>query len=696
MSQVSIIDIEGNNPQIPTRFNANVGFAIPIANTLEILGQVVTAGVNPVRTIGSGNTITTQVQVSQAIAAPDLTKVGLSVFDSQFFTVDATGFVSIAGGVLAETLTGNVGGPISPAAGNWNIITAGTTAKFTGGGSTLTLDFGITNLLIGTNGSITTGGANVSIGDAALQATTVGGSNFAGGQSALAANTTGTGNTAIGNGALMDFNPGGAVSIQTFNTALGNNSLNNLLTGVRNLALGGNAGFSYTSSESSNIVLRNTGTVGESNTIRIGTQGSGVGQQNRAFMAGITGVTVAASSPVAVDANGQLSDLGFGTSTQVLTSNGPGVSPTWQATLSTVGTITGNTGGAQGQTANNWNLVTANSTPIFAGASSTFTLDFGLTNLALGSSLPSLNVGTTNVSYGLQAMAALTNGSGNSIVGYQAAMALTTGSNNCAFGKQSLINLTGSVQNTAIGVSSMQMLGASVGHNTAVGYGSLIALTTGDSNTVLGISAGSLYTGSESSNICVGSNGIAGDNNTIRIGAPGSGSGQQNRAFMAGITAVTVSASAPVGVDTNGQLSSLGFGTAGQLFVSAGAGVSPAWTTPAGYINSWEFDTAVTSVAVVPNKGYVAMNSGVNITYTLPTSGCPAGSVNRFVCNQATGDWLVAQSTGQQILWGALSSTIGATGFMNANSIGDCITLLCVVANTTWMVIQTEGNPAIT
>ncbi len=32
-----------------------------------------------------------------------------------------------------------------------------------------------------------------------------------------------------------------------------------------------------------------------------------------------------------VDSNGQFSDLGFGTSTQVFTSNGPGVSPTWQA-----------------------------------------------------------------------------------------------------------------------------------------------------------------------------------------------------------------------------------------------------------------------------------------------------------------------------------------------------------------------------
>lgn len=90
------------------------------------------------------------------------------------------------------------------------------------------------------------------------------------------------------------------------------------------------AGSSYTSSESSNIVIASPGVVGESNTIRIGDMGVGLQQQNICYIAGITGIT-AAGSPVAVSSTGQLSDLGFGTATQVLTSNGAGVSPTWQA-----------------------------------------------------------------------------------------------------------------------------------------------------------------------------------------------------------------------------------------------------------------------------------------------------------------------------------------------------------------------------
>lgn len=103
MSQVSIVDIEHNNPQIPTRFNANVGFAIPIGNTLEIYGDTVPAGVVPVYTTGSGNNITTNVQISQAIAASDATRVGLAAFDSTSFGVDANGFVTFTGSVGLES-----------------------------------------------------------------------------------------------------------------------------------------------------------------------------------------------------------------------------------------------------------------------------------------------------------------------------------------------------------------------------------------------------------------------------------------------------------------------------------------------------------------------------------------------------------------------------------------------------------------
>jgi hypothetical protein len=122
MSQVSIIDIAGNNPQIPLQFDADIDFAVPIGNVLEILGDTVPAGILPVYTEGSGNTITINVQIAQAIAATNALNVGLAAFNSAHFTVDANGFVSLvsSGGgsgitnVIVDTFTIPGTNPVLP------------------------------------------------------------------------------------------------------------------------------------------------------------------------------------------------------------------------------------------------------------------------------------------------------------------------------------------------------------------------------------------------------------------------------------------------------------------------------------------------------------------------------------------------------------------------------------------------------
>ena len=103
-------------------------------------GGVVTSGTNPVRTNGTGaNTVTLQVQVAQALAATDATKIGLSNFNSAQFTVDANGFVSTSGTGIPNTITGDSGGALSPTAGNWNIL-GGPGVTTSGSGSTLTIN----------------------------------------------------------------------------------------------------------------------------------------------------------------------------------------------------------------------------------------------------------------------------------------------------------------------------------------------------------------------------------------------------------------------------------------------------------------------------------------------------------------------------------------------------------------------------
>lgn len=109
-------------------------------------GSSVASGTNPVRTNGTdANTMQLEVQTSQALAAADATKIGLSNFDSASFAVAATGFVTASGTGLGKTITGNTGGALPPTSGNWNILgnnTAlnGFASYSTGSGSTLTVN----------------------------------------------------------------------------------------------------------------------------------------------------------------------------------------------------------------------------------------------------------------------------------------------------------------------------------------------------------------------------------------------------------------------------------------------------------------------------------------------------------------------------------------------------------------------------
>lgn len=113
----------GTNPIAPTA-----------AGLITINGAVVAAGTNPVRSDGTGaNTMALEVQISQAIAATDATKIGLCNFNSSHFSVDANGFVALAGAGIAIDSIGTQTGtnPISPTAAglvtiNGAVVAAGT------------------------------------------------------------------------------------------------------------------------------------------------------------------------------------------------------------------------------------------------------------------------------------------------------------------------------------------------------------------------------------------------------------------------------------------------------------------------------------------------------------------------------------------------------------------------------------------
>jgi Chaperone of endosialidase len=125
------------------------------------------------------------------------------------------------------------------------------------------------------------------------------GGNTATGDYALFSLTTGTRNTAIGFQALNTNTTGGK------NTAIGFFALQDNTTGKNNIALGYSAG-TFTTGDN-NIHIGNVGAQ-ESDTIRIGTvNGRGIRDfQRNTYIAGISGVTIAAGVPVMIDADGHL------------------------------------------------------------------------------------------------------------------------------------------------------------------------------------------------------------------------------------------------------------------------------------------------------------------------------------------------------------------------------------------------------
>ncbi len=286
-------------------FPTDSGTATPVLGVLNVLGGTSARDIN---TSGSGNTI--HVDLNNAITLGDLS----NITGSAALTL-TTGDSTITAGNINLTNT-NTAGTIGEIkySGTTFIHNYGTDNTFVGGGSgntSLTTASATGNTVVGSGSgvSLITARTSTFVGNVAGASTTDGIDNVAIGSFSLNSFTTGPAsagaNTAVGTSSLQLLTTG----IQ--NTAIGDSVGAALLTGNYNLLLGNGTtggGINYTGAESSNVLIADQGVTGESNVIRIGTTGSGIGQQNKCWVAGIRGVTTTVNDAVAVliDSTGQL------------------------------------------------------------------------------------------------------------------------------------------------------------------------------------------------------------------------------------------------------------------------------------------------------------------------------------------------------------------------------------------------------
>lgn len=476
---------------------------------------------------------------------------------------------------VLEKLSGNTGTAVPDGSHNITIVTANSSPIFAASGSTLTLDFALTtNLLLGATGASITGSNN---------------------------------------------------------TAFGVLALSRLLTGSQNSAFGSSAGYGYTGAESSNICIGNQGTTGDANAIRIGTQGSGSGQQNACYVAGIQPSSVT-GSVVNISSTGRLGSLAFGSSGQVLTSTGAGSSPTWQTPAPVAITLTGDSGGALSGTS--FTITGGSTSLMFAGAGTTLTL---------GGTLRVANGGT-----GAATLTGILIGNGTSSVTASTATqynVLVGGASNAVANVAP--SATSGVPLVSGGSSANPSFGTAVVAGGGTGATTLTGVLTGNGTSAITASAVTQY------GILIGGASNAVSSTTLTNGQ-----------LLIGSTSVTPAAAtltAGVGIGiTNG---------AGAITIAAtGGGLT--WSTVTG-----------STQAMTSGNAYVCNYAG-QIAFTLPTTSNVGDFVAVVNTNTAAG-WKITYTTNQQIFAGASACTL-TSGSLAASALGDNVVLVCTVANLKW------------
>jgi len=127
----------------------------------------------------------------------------------------------------------------------------------------------------------------------------------------------------------------------------------------------------------------------------------------------------------------------------------------------------------------------------------------------------------------------------------------------------------------------------------------------------------------------------------------------------------------------------------GDVVVTGVPGTSTL-TISLGGAQGFEWSAISANQAAVTNNGYIC-NKASTLTLSLPAASSVGDLLEAVNNNTATGVQLT-QAAGQQVFFGSVSTTLGATGTLTSSVLGDSVRLVCTVANTTWRVISSIGN----
>lgn len=143
-------------------------------------------------------------------------------------------------------------------------------------------------------------------------------------------------------------------------------------------------------------------------------------------------------------------------------------------------------------------------------------------------------------------------------------------------------------------------------------------------------------------------------------------------------------------------LSKLAIGSSTQVLTVSG-GV-PTWATPSGAGLTFNAVSSSTQALAI-NNSYYTTYAGLNVM-TLPSTAA-AGSIIQIIAGPSGNTFKVAQNSGQLIYYGAQNgvsqvTTTGTGGSLQSTDPNTSVTLICIVANTTWAVLYNINELTIT
>jgi len=127
-----------------------------------------------------------------------------------------------------------------------------------------------------------------------------------------------------------------------------------------------------------------------------------------------------------------------------------------------------------------------------------------------------------------------------------------------------------------------------------------------------------------------------------------------------------------------------------QLTADSAQASGVKWALPSGGasgVTSWVNVTGTTQT-MSSAVGYYANNASA-VAFTLPAT---AAQFEYMEIVGIQGSWNVIQGSGQSIVLGDITTTVGAGGSLASTNAADGIKLQCIVANTKWQVVSSVGN----